>query len=149
MQMNDTLRKVLAKKGSKVLSVAPGDTVFQALQLLAEHNIGAVLVMDAGKPVGMFSERDYARKVALLGRVSRDTLVREVMGAPLVTVPPDVEVDLALALMSDRHVRHLPVVEKDSVLGIVSIGDLVNWVISAQTETIEHLRRYISGQYPG
>jgi CBS domain-containing protein len=149
MQMNDTLRRVLAKKGSRVLSVAPGDTVYQALKVLADNNIGAVLVVDGSQPVGMFSERDYARKVVLLGRVSKETSVREVMGRPLVTVPPEFTVDLALAYMSEKHVRHLPVVESGSVLGMVSIGDLVNWVISAQTETIEHLHEYIAGQYPG
>ncbi|MGC4120743.1 MAG: CBS domain-containing protein [Myxococcales bacterium] len=147
--MNDTLRRVLAKKGSRVLSVAPQDTVFHALQLLAQHNIGALLVMDGAQPVGMFSERDYARKVALLGRVSKETLVREVMGAPLLTVPPDFTVDLALAYMTDRHLRHLPVLESGRVLGMVSIGDLVNWIISAQTETIARLNEYIAGQYPG
>ncbi|HEY3451997.1 MAG TPA: CBS domain-containing protein [Myxococcales bacterium] len=147
--MNDTLRRVLAKKGSRVLSVAPGDTVYQALKVLADNNIGAVLVVDGSQPVGMFSERDYARKVVLLGRVSKETSVREVMGRPLVTVPPEFTVDLALAYMSEKHVRHLPVVESGSVLGMVSIGDLVNWVISAQTETIEHLHEYIAGQYPG
>ena len=149
MQMNDSLRRVLAKKGSRVLSVAAGETVFQALKVLADHNIGAVLVMDGGRPVGMFSERDYARKVALLGRVSKQTLVREVMGAPLATVPPEFTVELALAFMSEKHVRHLPVVEGGAVVGMVSIGDLVNWIISAQVETIEQLHNYIAGQYPG
>lgn len=149
MQMNDTLRLVLARKGSRVLSVSPGDTVFHALQLLAQHNVGALLVLDGALPAGMFSERDYARKVALLGRASKETLVREVMGAPLLSVPPDFTVELALAFMTERHLRHLPVVEGAAVLGMVSIGDLVNWIISAQTETIARLHEYIAGAYPG
>ncbi|MBI5546494.1 MAG: CBS domain-containing protein [Deltaproteobacteria bacterium] len=147
--MKDTLRQVLAKKGSTVIAVAPGDTVFHALEELARHNIGAVLVLEGARPVGMLSERDYARKLALLGRASRQTLVRDVMSHPVLTVPPEVTVDLALALMTNKRVRHLPVVEKGSVTGMLSIGDLVNWVISAQAETIEALQEYIAGRYPG
>lgn len=149
MESSDPLRRVLEKKGNRVITVVPQDTVFHALSVLAEHNIGAVLVMEAAEPVGMFSERDYARKIALLGRVSKETRVSEVMSRPLVTVPPDFTVDMALAFMSERHLRHLPVIEDGRVLGMVSIGDLVSWIISAQTETIRQLHAYIAGHYPG
>jgi CBS domain-containing protein len=149
MDMTDTLQRVLGKKGSRVLTVAPEDSVYRALELMAEHNIGALLVVEAEAPVGMLSERDYARRLVLLGRASRETRVREVMSHPVVTVPPDMTVDVALALMSERHLRHLPVVEQGRLSGMVSIGDLVSWIISAQAETIQHLHDYIAGRYPG
>jgi CBS domain-containing protein len=149
MDMKDTLERVLARKGSGVLTVAPGDSVFHAVQELQRHNVGALLVLEAGAPVGMFSERDYARKLVLLGRASRETPVREVMSHPVVTVAPDISVELALGVMTEKHVRHLPVVEGAAVVGMVSIGDLVNWIISAQAQLIDALHAYIAGHYPG
>jgi len=149
MDIKDTLQHVLQRKGGSVVSVRPHDTVYLALEVMAQHNIGAVLVMDGNKPVGMLSERDYARKVVLAGRASRVTLVHEVMNHPLVTVPGQITVELAMALMSERHIRHLPVMDDEKIVGMVSIGDLVNWVISAQAQLIESLHEYIAGRYPG
>lgn len=147
--MKDPLRRVLAKKGDRLLSIAPQDTVFHALQELALHNVGALLVLEGGKPVGMFSERDYARKLLLLGRDALHTRVEEVMSRPVVTIDAGLTVERAMAVMSERHVRHLPVVDGGALAGMVSIGDLVNWIISAQAERIDALHEYIAGGYPG
>jgi len=149
MDLKDTLQHVLDRKGSRLLSVGPHDTVYSALEVMARHNIGAVVVVDGEKPVGMLSERDYARKVALTGHTSRQTLVHEVMSRPLVTVPKEHTVEFAMALMTERHIRHLPVMDEEKMVGMVSIGDLVNWVISAQAQLIESLHEYIAGRYPG
>jgi CBS domain-containing protein len=149
MDSKDSLREVLARKGTTVLTVSPDDTVYHALEELARYNIGALLVVQDGRPVGMLSERDYARKLALVGRASRRTRVREVMSRPVLCATLEMTVELAMAFMTERHVRHLPVVEKGKAIGMVSIGDLVNWVISAQAETIDALHDYIAGTYPG
>ena len=116
---------------------------------MAEKNIGAVLVMEADRLVGILSERDYTRKVVLKGHSSRDTRVGEIMVAAPITVTPGHSVDECLHIMTEHRVRHLPVTEGGKVVGLVSIGDLVNWVISAQSATIDHLEGYISGKYPG
>jgi CBS domain-containing protein len=117
--------------------------------MMAKKNVGALPVVEDGKVVGMMSERDYTRKVALKGKSSKETKVREIMGTPVITVPPQQPVSDCLRLMTEHRVRHLPVLENDELVGIVSIGDLVNWVISAQSATIDNLEGYISGRYPG
>jgi len=149
MKVTGNISEILGSKGRTAWSVAPDVTVLSAITLMAEKNIGAVLVMDGDRLVGILSERDYTRKVVLRGRSSRDTRVGEIMvGAPI-TVTPAHSVDECLHIMTEHRVRHLPVIEGTKVAGLVSIGDLVNWVISAQSATIDHLEGYISGKYPG
>ncbi len=140
---------VLNRKGTHVWSVAPNATVFDAIQLMADKNVGALPVVENDKLLGLVSERDYTRKVALLGKSSKQTLVRDIMFTPLVPVTREHTVEECLRLMTEHRVRHLPVLEGDKLVGIVSIGDLVNWTISAQTATISHLESYIAGRYPG
>lgn len=149
MQLVDTINSVLALKGRRLWSVAPTATVYEAIELMSEKGIGALLVMAEGKLAGMFSERDYARKVILKDRSSKDTLVCEIMTAPVVTVTPKQSVEECMRLMTENRIRHLPVVDRDQVVGVVSIGDLVNWIITAHEETIGHLQSYIAGNYPG
>lgn len=139
------IRDILRHKGNEVCSVAPDDTVLHALGLMAEKEIGAVLVIDQGSIVGILSERDYARKVVLLGRSSRNLPIREVMTDDVHTVEPEHTIDDCLALMTRRRVRHLPVIEQAQVIGIVSIGDLVHARIDEQGQVIEQLQHYIAG----
>jgi CBS domain-containing protein len=140
-----TVREILRSKGLEVWSMAPDATVYDALQLMAEKNVGAVLVMDAHHLVGILSERDYARKVVLRGRSSRETAVREIMTPRVVYVRPEQTAEECMALMTDKRVRHLPVLEDDQVIGVISIGDVVKGIISEQGFIIEQLERYISG----
>jgi CBS domain-containing protein len=140
-----TIRQLLASKGYEVWSTGPEDTVYDALKLMAEKNIGALLVLDSGKIVGIVSERDYARKVILKGKASAKTPVSEIMTSDLVTVEPQMSVKKALSLMTDRHIRHLPVLEEGQLAGIVSIGDLVKTIIAEQELFISQLESYIAG----
>lgn len=126
-----------------VHTVRPDDTVLAALRLMADKNIGAVLVVDGGVLEGIFSERDYARKVVLHGKASQETTVREIMTAPVVSIPPDWSVDQCMALMTDRHIRHLPVMEDGRLIGIISIGDVVSTFVDDQQFTISTLESYI------
>jgi len=144
----ETIRSILRNKGSEVWSLAPEDTVYDAIALMAEKGVGALVVLSEGRLVGIVSERDYARKVILKGKSSRDTLVQEIMTSPVVTVEPHRTVVECMRTMTAHRIRHLPVVEGGALAGIVSIGDLVNSIISAQAETIQHLRNYVTGQYP-
>jgi CBS domain-containing protein len=146
--MADTIRSVLANKGTAIWSVAPEATVYEALMLLAEKDVGALLVILEGRLIGVFSERDYARKVALMGRSSKEMRVEEIMTRPVITVTPDHSVEECMRLVTEHRVRHLPVIEGERLAGIVSIGDLVNAIISTQAETIQHLSSYIAGEYP-
>jgi len=148
MPLNDTIGSVLEAKSRIVWSVAPGTTVFDALSLMADHDIGAILVQDGDRLCGVLSERDYARKVILSGKSSRDTQVEEIMSEPDV-VTRSTTVDECMREMTATRVRHMPVVENGRVLGVVSIGDLVNWVISVQERTINDLHAYVAGSYPG
>ncbi|HKI70462.1 MAG TPA: CBS domain-containing protein [Verrucomicrobiae bacterium] len=140
-----SISEILQHKGGNTWTISPETTVFEAIQMMADKNIGALLVMDKEQLVGIISERDYTRKVALKGKSSRETPVRDILSGDLFSVKPSHSVAECLRLMTDHRVRHLPVLEGDKVAGIVSIGDLVNWVISAQSSTIHQLETYIGG----
>ena len=140
-----TAQDILRYKGKTVHAVRPDDTVLAALGVMAEHDIGAVLVVEGDELLGILSERDYARKVALMGRASRDSPVRAIMTANVVCVPPNRTVEECMALMTERRCRHLPVVETGRVIGLVSIGDLVKAMIDEQEATINQLKNYIAG----
>ncbi len=140
-----TIRQILAEKGGDIWSVSPDDTVFDAIHLMARKGIGALLVLQGDELYGMMSERDYARKVILDGRASRETRVKEICSSPAITITPKATADEGLALMTKKRFRHLPVVEDGKLLGVVSIGDLVNAVIGDQQQLIEQLERYVSG----
>jgi CBS domain-containing protein len=149
MQMTDTIGTLLRhKKFNKVLALAPEQSVFEALQTMAEYDVGCLIVCSEGQLVGIFSERDYARKGILRGHMSKETEVREIMTSPVMYVTPEHTVDDCMSLMTERHFRHLPVMEKDKIIGMVSIGDLVKWVITGQKQAIEALEGYITGGYP-
>lgn len=141
-----TLKQLLAGKNRPLAVVAPNDTVFHALSVMAKHDVGALLVLDGEQLVGIFSERDYARKIILHGKSSKETLVREIMSERVAYATPDQTVDACMALMTDKHFRHLPVLDNEGrLLGVVSIGDLVKETISSQQFLIAELERYISG----
>ena len=143
----NTIRQLLREKGPDIWSVSPDTTVYEALQLMAEKDIGAVLVMDGEELVGIFSERDYARKVILHDRSSRETRVQEIMTPEVVCVSPEQSIEECMGLMTTRRIRHLPVVEEGGrVTGVISIGDVVKAVISDQTQLISHLQAYILGE---
>ena len=139
-----TLRQILAEKSGKLITVAPDDPVFHALQVMSDANVGAVLVLDGEKLVGVLSERDYARKVVLQGRSSKDTPVRDIMTAQVISVGPQDSADHCMQLVTDSRIRHLPVLEGGQVIGVVSIGDLVKAVIEEQRQELDHLQRYIA-----
>jgi CBS domain-containing protein len=145
MNPNSTISEILSRKGNAAWSISPDATVFDAIQLMADKNVGAVLVTENGKLVGIFSERDYTRKVVLKGKASKTTAVREVLSSQVIHVTPGHTVEDCMRLMTDHRIRHLPVLEGDKTVGVVSIGDLVNWIISAQHTTISQLQTYITG----
>ncbi len=148
MNPNSPISDILAYKGSNVWTVAPDTLVYDAIQIMADKNVGALLVTESDKLVGVISERDYTRKVILKGKSSKGTQVREILSGVVVHIEPAMTVEEGLRLMTDHRVRHLPVLENGRLVGIVSIGDLVNWIISAQESTIHQLQTYIAG-YPG
>ena len=133
MNPNATISEILSFKGSSAWSISPDATVFEAIQMMADKNVGALLVTDNDKLVGIISERDYTRKVVIKGKSSRTTAVKEILSSHVIHVTPAHTVEDCMRLMTDHHFRHLPVLEGDRIAGIVSIGDLVNWIISAQT----------------
>jgi CBS domain-containing protein len=145
MNPNGTISEILSHKGTQVWSISPEATVFDAIQLMADKNIGALLVTQADKLVGILTERDYTRKVALKGKSSKQTAVKEILSGQVIHVTPDHSVEDCMRLMTDHRVRHLPVLESDRIMGVISIGDLVNWIITAQISTINQLQTYISG----
>ncbi len=149
MDVTGNIGAILNEKPREVFSVSPNQTVFEAIQLLDQKNIGALLVMDGERLVGMFTERDYTRKITLHGKRSRETKISEVMSTDLKLTTPQDGIDSCLRLMTDKRIRHLPVMEGDRVLGIISIGDLVKHVIASQSAAIAHLENYISGGYGG
>ncbi len=149
MKITDTIETVLKQKAmNKILPITPGQTVREALEQMALHDVGALMVMEGKRLVGILSERDYARKGILKGHHSENTLVSEIMSSHVVSVTPEHTVEDCMNLMTARHFRHLPVVRGDEVVGIVSIGDLVKWVIKGHEHTIEELKGYIVGAYP-
>jgi CBS domain-containing protein len=139
-----SIRDILREKGTAVRSIDPEVTVFEALRQMAELGIGALLVVENGKPAGLFSERDYARKLALRGLRSRETPVRAIMSSPVLTISPDASVQDGLSMMTEKYIRHLPVVDGSGVVGMVSIGDLVKAVIQDQQSLIEQLESYLA-----
>jgi CBS domain-containing protein len=145
MELTGKIGALIDKKGGQVWSLAPTATIYDALAMMAEKGVGALPIVDQGNLLGILSERDYARKVLLQGRSSRDTAVTEIMSSPVVSVTPSQTVEECMHIVTDKRIRHLPVIENGRIVGIVSIGDLVNWVITAQRETIHHLEAYIAG----
>ena len=142
------INEILSNKSSQIWSVSPDATVFEAIQLMADKNIGALPVLAGNQLVGVVSERDYTRKVALKGKSSKYTKVLEILSTP-VTATPSHTVEECMKLMTTHRVRHLPLLDGDKLVGLVSIGDLVNWIISAQSVPINQLESYITGHYPG
>ena len=140
-----TVKDLLKTKGDYVYSISPDEKVFEALQIMADKNIGALLVLEGGKLVGMMSERDYARRVILKGRFSKDTPVREIMASDVICVTPDQTPEGCMALMTEKHIRHLPVLEGNRIVGVISIGDVVKSIISSRDVRIDQLEHYIMG----
>lgn len=145
MKMNIPVSSLLHDKSPAVWTVTPLTKVFDAIKLMADHNIGALPVVADGKLMGVFTERDYTRKIALQGKSSRETMVGEILSREVLTVTPEDTVEECMRIMTDRRVRHLPVIEEGRLTGIISIGDLVNYTISAQESTIAQMEQYISG----
>lgn len=137
------IKHILEAKGNDVWIITPDEAVYDALQLMADKNVGALVVAKDGQIIGVISERDYARKVILKGKSSRETLVREIMTSPAICVTPDKTVEQCLALMTDKHIRHLPVVDDGKLVGVVSVGDLVKSIIDSQKELIRQLENFI------
>ena len=148
MKLHDSVEVILRHKGSQVYSIFPDVTVYKALEVMADKDIGALVVMNGAELVGVMSERDYVRKVILKGFSSKEITVEDIMSTPVISVNLKTTVDACMRLMRDERCRHLPVVEDGRVIGVVSIGDLVNWIIEAQDHTIHQLEDYISGKYP-
>jgi len=147
MNPNGTISEILNHKGNNVWTVSPDTMVFDAIQMMADKNIGALLVTEGEKLIGIMTERDYTRKVALKGKSSKQTAVREIVSGEVIQVQPENTVEECMRLMTEHRIRHLPVLEDGKIVGVISIGDLVNWIISAQSSTIHQLQTYISG-YP-
>jgi len=145
MKTTYPISSILHQKASALWSVAPEATVFDAIKLMAEKNIGALPVVSGGTLVGIFTERDYTRKIALHGKTSKNTQVREIISSEVISVAPDESVEECMRLMTENRVRHLPVLQNTELVGIISIGDLVNWIISTQSAAIEQMEQYIAG----
>jgi CBS domain-containing protein len=148
MEISGTISAILREKGGELHSIPPDTTVYDAIQIMADRNIGALLVMSGARLAGVVSERDYTRKIALKGKQSKLTPVSDIMLAP-VSVSEGASVEECMELMTRRRIRHLPVVDGERVVGIVSIGDLINWIIKTQREALNSMEDYINGKYPG
>ncbi len=149
MEIHGTVYDLLHNKSGKVWTTSTQDTVYEALHLMGEKNIGALVAIENDQVIGVLSERDYSRKVVLQGRTSRDTLVGEIVSCPAVTVTSKDSIEKCMELMTGKRIRHLPVIDDGSLVGLISIGDLVSWVMQSQRHTIQQLQGYISGDYPG
>jgi CBS domain-containing protein len=148
MNQHGTISEILGHKGTNVWTVSPQTTVYDAIHMMADKNVGALLVTEGDSLVGIISERDYTRKVILQGKSSKQTPVKEILSSQIIEVSPSHSIEDCLRLMTEHRVRHLPVLDEGKIVGIVSIGDLVNWIITAQSSTINQLQTYIAG-YPG
>jgi signal-transduction protein with cAMP-binding, CBS, and nucleotidyltransferase domain len=148
VDLYEPVKHVLRQKSNVLWYTSPDSTVYDAIDEMSKRHIGALVVLSGGKLAGIVTERDYARKVILQGRHSKETLVREIMSSPVLFVTPETSAGECMRLMSERRIRHLPVMEGDRVTALISIGDLVNWLVTSQQHTIHHLTGYITGQYP-
>jgi CBS domain-containing protein len=148
MNIQATVDHILHQKGRQVWTVSPEMTVLDAIRLLAEKNVGALIVAEGDILIGMFSERDYTRKIILKGRSSKETKVGEIVSTPVQTVTPQDTVEDCMRLMTEHRIRHLPVLQAGKIAGVISIGDLVNWIISTQKVALEQMESYLSGGYP-
>ncbi|HEY6226644.1 MAG TPA: CBS domain-containing protein [Verrucomicrobiae bacterium] len=149
MEISGTISAILREKGGAVHSISPEATVYDAIQTMADRNIGALLVLSSQRLVGVISERDYTRKIALKGKQSKQTPVSEIMFTPVISVAEDASVEECMELMTKHRIRHLPVLNGERVIGVVSIGDLINWIIKTQREVLNSMEDFISGKYPG
>jgi len=149
MEISGTISAILREKGGVIHSIPPEATVYDAIQIMADRNIGALLVMSGERLAGVISERDYTRKIALKGKQSKQTPVSEIMFAPVISVSDDASVEECMQLMTQHRIRHLPVLVGERVAGVVSIGDLINWIIKTQREVLNSMEDFISGKYPG
>jgi CBS domain-containing protein len=147
--MTETVSTILERKGSQAYALPPEASVFDAIALMADKGIGALLVIRGSDLVGIFSERDYARKVILKGKHSRETPLEEIMTSDVLTVTPEDTIDDCMRIMTEKRIRHLPVLAGGQVAGVISIGDIIRAIIAAQEETIHQLHNYIAGAYPG
>jgi CBS domain-containing protein len=148
MRRRDTINSILKHKGGEIWSVSPNQSVYEAIEKMADKGVGALLVISEGKVAGVISERDYARKVILQGRSSKETQVKEIMTSTVIHVTRHQSLEECMTIMTNHHIRHLPVMEDEHLLGMVSIGDLVKWIITEQEETIRQLEHYIAGNFP-
>jgi CBS domain-containing protein len=148
MRRRDTINSILKHKGGEIWSVSPDQSVYEAIEKMADKGVGALLVISEGKVAGVISERDYARKVILQGRSSKETQVKEIMTSTVIHVTRHQSLEECMTIMTNHHIRHLPVMEDEHLLGMVSIGDLVKWIITEQEETIRQLEHYIAGNFP-
>ena len=149
MEIIGTVYDILHNKSGGICTTSPENTVYDAIRQMGEKNIGALVVMENDQVIGVLSERDYSRKVVLQGRTSRDTCVSDIIERPAVTVRSKDGIEVCMQLMTSKRIRHLPVVDDGRLVGLVSMGDLVNWVMQSQSQTIQQLQGYISGDYPG
>lgn len=149
MEIHGTVYDILHNKSGEILTTGLDESVYDAIRLMGERNVGALVAIDNGEVVGILSERDYSRKVVLQGRTSRDTKVGEIISRPAITIRSRDGIETCMQLMTNNRIRHLPVVDDGQLIGLVSMGDLVSWVMQSQRHTIEQLQCYISGDYPG